>query len=138
MIIGLGSDITRIDRIEQTVARFGERFLNRIFTETELQKAMRRTEVRHMRSGTLAKRFAAKEACAKALGTGFRNGVFWKDMGVVNLPSGKPALQLSGGAKAALQRLVPDGMEAHIDLTMTDDYPQAQAVVIITAIPAKG
>lgn len=138
MIIGLGSDITRIDRIEQTVARFGERFLNRIFTETELQKAMRRTEVRHMRSGTLAKRFAAKEACAKALGTGFRNGVFWKDMGVVNLPSGKPTLQLSGGAKAALQRLVSDGMEAHIDLTMTDDYPQAQAVVIITAIPAKG
>lgn len=137
MIIGLGSDITRIDRIEQTVARFGERFLNRVFTETELQKAMRRTQVRHMRSGTLAKRFAAKEACAKALGTGFRNGVFWKDMGVVNLPSGKPTLQLSGGAKAALQRLVPDGMEAQIDLTMTDDYPQAQAVVIITAIPAK-
>lgn len=138
MIIGLGSDITRIDRIEQTVARFGERFLNRVFTETELQKAMRRTEVRHMRSGTLAKRFAAKEACSKALGTGFRDGVFWKDMGVVNLPSGKPTLQLSGGAKAALQRLVPEGMEAQIDLTMTDDYPQAQAVVIITAIPAKG
>lgn len=135
MILGLGNDITRIDRIEQTVARFGDRFLNRIFTQTELAKAMRRTETRHMRSGTLAKRFAAKEACSKALGTGFRDGVFWKDMGVVNLPSGKPTLQLTGGAHDALQRLIPEGMEAQIDLTMTDDYPHAQAIVIITAVP---
>lgn len=135
MILGIGNDITRIDRIEQTVARFGNRFLNRIFTQAELAKAMRRTETRHMRSGTLAKRFAAKEACSKALGTGFRDGVFWKDMGVVNLPSGKPTLQLTGGAHAALQRLIPEGMEAQIDLTMTDDYPHAQAIVIITAVP---
>jgi holo-[acyl-carrier protein] synthase len=135
MILGIGSDITRIDRIEQTMTRFGERFLNRIYTETEINKAMRRTETRHMRSGTLAKRFAAKEACAKALGTGFSQGVFWRDMAVVNLPTGKPTLQLSGGAKAALNRLVPTGMQAQIDLTMTDDFPQAQAVVIITAVP---
>lgn len=135
MILGIGNDITRIDRIEQTVARFGDRFLYRVFTETELRKALRRTETRHVRSGTLAKRFAAKEACSKALGTGFRNGVFWKDMGVVNLPSGKPTLHLTGGAKEALERLVPEGMEARIDLTMTDDYPHAQAVVIITAVP---
>lgn len=138
MILGIGSDITRIDRIEQTVERYGERFLNRVFTETELKKAMARTEVRHMRAGTLAKRFAAKEACSKALGTGFRQGVFMKDMGVVNLPSGKPTLHLTGGARAALDRMVPDGMEARIDLTMTDDYPQAQAVVIITAVPREG
>lgn len=135
MILGIGSDITRIDRIEQTMARYGDRFLNRIFTETEKKKALRRTETRHVRSGTLAKRFAAKEACSKALGTGFREGVFWRDMGVVNLPTGKPTLTLTGGAKAALERLIPDGMEAQIDLTMTDDYPQAQAVVIITAVP---
>lgn len=135
MILGVGSDITRIDRIEQTVERFGERFLKRIFTEVELAKAMRRTEVRHMRGGTLAKRFAAKEACAKALGTGLNHGVFWRDMGVVNLPSGKPTLQLTGGAKARLDSMTPAGMHAQIDLTMTDDFPQAQALVIITAIP---
>lgn len=137
MILGIGSDITRIDRIEQTVERYGDRFLNRIFTETELRKAMRRTDMRHMRAGTLAKRFAAKEACSKALGTGFREGVFWRDMGVVNLPTGKPTLHLTGGAKDALDRLVPEGMEAQIDLTMTDDYPQAQAMVIITAVPKR-
>lgn len=135
MILGIGSDITRIDRIEQSVARFGDRFLNRVFTPLEQQKAMNRTETRHMRGGTLAKRFAAKEACSKALGTGFRQGVFWRDMGVVNLPSGKPTLLLTGGAKAALERLTPEGMDAQIDLTMTDDYPQAQATVIITAVP---
>lgn len=135
MILGVGSDITRIDRIEQTMARYGDRFLMRIFTENERAKAMRRTETRHVRSGTLAKRFAAKEACAKALGTGFHQGVFWRDMGVVNLPSGKPTLQLTGGAKAALERLVPEGMTAQIDLTMTDDFPQAYAMVIITAFP---
>lgn len=135
MILGIGSDITRIDRIEQTVARYGDRFLNRIYTEVELAKAMRRTEVRHMRSGTLAKRFAAKEACAKALGTGLNHGVYWRDMGVVNLPSGKPTLKLTGGAKARLDSLVPAGMQAQIDLTMTDDFPQAQAMVIITAVP---
>lgn len=137
MILGIGSDITRIDRIEQTVARFGDRFLQRCFTETELAKAMRRTEVRHMRGGTLAKRFAAKEACAKALGTGLNQGVFWRDMGVVNLPSGKPTLVLTGGAKARLDSLTPKGMRAQIDLTMTDDFPQAQALVIITAMPVE-
>lgn len=135
MILGIGSDITRIDRIEQTVERYGNRFLNRIFTATELAKAMRRTDMRHMRGGTLAKRFAAKEACAKALGTGLNHGVFWRDMGVVNLPSGKPTLVLTGGAKARLDSLVPAGMQPQIDLTMTDDFPQAQALVIITAVP---
>lgn len=135
MILGVGSDITRIDRIEQTVARYGDRFLNRIFTPVELDKAMRRTALRHMRGGTLAKRFAAKEACAKALGTGLNHGVFWRDMGVVNLPGGKPTLVLTGGAKARLDSMVPAGMKAQIDLTMTDDFPQAQALVIITAVP---
>ncbi|MCH2546626.1 MAG: holo-ACP synthase [Alphaproteobacteria bacterium] len=134
MIVGIGNDITRIDRIENSINRFGERFLNRVFTPTEQQKAQRRTETRHMRTGTYAKRFAAKEACAKALGTGFREGVFMRDMGVVNLPSGKPTLHLTGGAKAALQKLIPEGMVAQIDLTMTDDYPHAQAVVIISAV----
>ena len=135
MILGIGNDITRIDRIEQTLARYGERFMKRIYTDVELAKAMRRTEVRHMRSGTFAKRFAAKEACAKALGTGLNHGVYWRDMGVVNLPSGKPTLVLTGGAKARLESMVPAGMYAQIDLTMTDDFPQAQAVVIITAVP---
>lgn len=136
MIIGIGNDITDISRIEKTIEKYGDRFLNRIFTPTELAKAARRTENRHMRSGTYAKRFAAKEACSKALGTGFSHGVYWRDMGVVNLPSGKPTLHLTGGAKAVLDRLVPAGMKAQIDLTMTDEYPQAQAVVIITAVKA--
>lgn len=135
MILGLGSDITDIRRIEQTIATHGDRFLKRIYTEHELAKAFSRADIRHLRSGTLAKRFAAKEACAKALGTGFKQGVFWRDMGVINLPSGKPTLYLTGGAKAALDRLVPAGMRAQIDLTMTDDYPLAQALVIISAYP---
>lgn len=137
MILGIGNDITDISRIEKTIEKFGNRFLNRIFTDIELAKAARRTTARHMRAGTYAKRFAAKEACSKALGTGFNQGVFWRDMGVVNLPSGKPTLQLTGGAKAALERLVPAGMRAQIDLTMTDEYPQAQAMVIISAVKAE-
>lgn len=136
MILGIGSNIADIRRIEKSIERFGDRFLTRIFTEKEQAKALRRTEMRHMRSGTLAKRFAAKEACSKALGTGFNHGVFWRDMEVVNLPSGKPTLQLTGGAKAALDRLVPAGMRAQIDLTMTDEFPQAQAMVIISAVKA--
>lgn len=135
MILGMGLDITRIDRVEHTIARFGERFINRVFTETEVKKAMRRTETRHVRAATFAKRFAAKEACSKALGTGFNQGVFMKDIGVVNLPSGKPTLHLTGGAAIALQRMLPMGMEAHIELTLTDDYPLAQAMVIISARP---
>jgi len=132
MILGLGNDIIDIRRIEATLDRYGERFLNRVFTEVERQKSDRR----RLRSASYAKRFAAKEACAKALGTGFRNGVFWRDMGVVNLASGRPTLHLTGGAASQLARLVPDGCAPRIDLTITDDYPQAQAVVIISAVHA--
>lgn len=131
MIVGLGSDIIDIRRIEATLARYGDRFLERIFTEAERQKSDRR----RLRAASYAKRFAAKEACAKALGTGFRDGVFWRDMGVVNLPSGRPTMALTGGAARQLARLLPEGHEARIDLTITDDFPQAQAVVIISAIP---
>jgi holo-[acyl-carrier protein] synthase len=131
MILGLGSDLIDIRRIEQSLARFGDRFIERIFTETERKRAERR-ELR--RAASYAKRFAAKEACAKALGTGFRHGVFWRDLGVVNLPSGQPTLTLSGGAALRLSQLVPPGMRARIDLTMTDDHPWAEAVVIISAI----
>ncbi|HML93383.1 holo-ACP synthase [Methyloceanibacter sp.] len=130
MIIGLGNDIIDIRRIEKTIDRYGERFLTRIFTETERRKSDRRA----LRAASYAKRFAAKEACAKALGTGFRRGVFWHDMGVVNLPSGRPTLQLTGGAARILDELTPAGHEARIDLTITDDFPTAQAIVIITAI----
>lgn len=136
MILGIGNDIIDINRIEQSIARFGDRFLNRVFTPQELAKMNSRADVRHMKAATLAKRFAAKEACSKALGTGLNHGVFWRDMGVVNLPSGKPTLKLTGGAKARLDAMTPKGMIAQIDLTMTDDFPQAQAVVIISAVPA--
>jgi len=130
MILGIGSDLIDIRRIEQTLERFGGRFLDRIFTEDEKRRAERRPLTR---AATYAKRFAAKEACSKALGTGFRRGVFWRDLGVVNLPSGQPTLILSGGALARLEELVPPGKTARIDLTMTDDHPWAEAVVIISA-----
>jgi holo-[acyl-carrier protein] synthase len=132
MILGLGNDIIDIRRIERTLDRFGDRFTHRIFTDTERAKSDRRM----MRAATYAKRFAAKEACSKALGTGFRAGVFWRDMGVVNLPSGQPTLQLTGGALRRLQAMTPPGMVAHVHLTMTDDFPQAQAIVLISALPA--
>jgi holo-[acyl-carrier protein] synthase len=128
-LIGLGSDLCNIERIASSIERFGDRFINRIFTETEQAKANRRELTR---AATFAKRFAAKEACAKALGTGFRQGVFWRDMGVVNLPSGQPTLQLSGGAAARLAQITPAGHKAAIHLTMTDDHPWAQAIVLIT------
>jgi holo-[acyl-carrier protein] synthase len=131
MILGVGSDIIDIRRIEQTVERYGERFLGRIFTPAERARAERRAT----RIDTYAKRFAAKEACAKALGTGLRAGVFWRDMGVVNLPSGRPTMQLSGGALARLKEITPPGYVAQIDVTLTDEYPTAQALVIISAVP---
>ncbi len=134
MILGIGSDIIDIRRVERTLARFGRRFTDRIFTETEQRKSDRRAN----RAASYAKRFAAKEACSKALGTGFRRGVFWRDLGVVNLPSGKPTLVLTGGAAARLAELTPAGMRAQIDLTITDDFPQAQAIVIISAVPDRG
>ena len=132
MIIGLGNDMVDIRRIEQTLERYGTRFVARIFTDTEQKKSDRRAQ----RAASYAKRFAAKEACSKALGTGFRRGVFWKDMGVVNEPSGRPTLQLTGGAKEQLERITPAGHTAQIQLTITDDFPYAQAVVIIEAVPA--
>ena len=130
MIIGLGNDVIDIRRVERTIERYGERFLIRVFTETERLKS----DNRAARAASYAKRFAAKEACAKALGTGFRQGVFWRDMGVVNLPSGRPTLELTGGAARALQLLTPEGFEVRIDLSITDDFPTAQAIVIISAI----
>jgi holo-[acyl-carrier protein] synthase len=130
MIIGLGNDIIDIRRVERTIERYGERFLSRVFTETERRKSDNRAG----RAASYAKRFAAKEACAKALGTGFRQGVFWRDMGVVNLPSGRPTLELTGGAARALELLTPEGCEVRIDLSITDDFPTAQAIVIISAI----
>ena len=130
MIIGIGSDLIDIRRVEKTLERFPERFKNRIFTETERRKSDRRAN----RAASYAKRFAAKEACSKALGTGFRRGVFWRDLGVVNLKSGKPTMDLTGGARARLESLIPEGMAPQIDLTITDDFPLAQAVVIISAV----
>jgi holo-[acyl-carrier protein] synthase len=130
MIIGIGSDITDVRRVAKVIERHGERFLGRVFTETERAKAERRKN----RVETYAKRFAAKEACAKALGTGIRAGVWWRDMGVVNLPSGRPTMQLTGGALKRLQALTPSGHEARIDLTITDEGPTAQAFVIISAV----
>jgi holo-[acyl-carrier protein] synthase len=130
MILGLGNDIIDIRRIEQTIERYGERFLDRVFTEIERRKS----DARALRAASYAKRFAAKEACAKALGTGFRRGVFWRDMGVVNLPSGRPTLALTGGAERVLRELTPKGYEVRIDLTITDDFPTAQAIVIISAL----
>jgi holo-[acyl-carrier protein] synthase len=131
MIIGIGSDLIDIRRIERTIARFGPRFLDRIFTPVERA----RSERRRLSAESYAKRFAAKEACAKALGTGFRRGVFWRDMGVVNLPSGRPTMSLTGGALDRLRAITPDGHEARIDLSITDEPPLAQAIVIITAVP---
>ena len=131
MILGIGSDISDVRRIAKVIERHGDRFIDRIFTPHERARAERRRN----RIETYAKRFAAKEACAKALGTGFRNGVFFRDMGVVNLPSGKPTLLLTGGAAARLKEMTPPGMRAQIDLTITDDFPQAQAIVIISAVP---
>jgi holo-[acyl-carrier protein] synthase len=130
MIIGLGNDMVDIRRIEQTLERYGARFVARIFTDIEQKKSDRRAQ----RAASYAKRFAAKEACSKALGTGFRRGVFWKDMGVVNEPSGRPTLRLTGGAKEQLERITPAGHTARIQLTITDDFPYAQAVVIIEAV----
>ena len=126
MIIGLGNDIIDIRRVERTIERYGDRFLSRVFTDVERRKS-------DGRAASYAKRFAAKEACAKALGTGFRQGVFWRDMGVVNLPSGRPTLELTGGALQALVDLTPEGHAVRIDLTITDDFPMAQAIVIISA-----
>jgi holo-[acyl-carrier protein] synthase len=133
MIIGIGSDILDIRRIERTIERHGERFLERIFTQAERSKAEKRTE--RIRAATYAKRFAAKEAASKALGTGFRAGVFWRDLGVVNLPSGQPTLRLTGGAAERLKAITPAGHGAVIALTMTDEFPYAQAMVVITAVP---
>jgi holo-[acyl-carrier protein] synthase len=132
MIIGLGSDLCNIERIQQSLDRFGTRFENRVFTEIELRKAARRP---HTKAGTLAKRFAAKEAFSKAVGTGFKAGVFMKDIGVVNSPSGAPTLALTGGARERLDALVPAGHTAKVHLTLTDDHPWAQAFVIIEALP---
>ena len=132
MILGLGNDIIDIRRIDKTIERFGERFLARVFTDTERRKS----DGRAGRAASYAKRFAAKEACAKALGTGFRKGVFWRDMGVVNLRSGRPTMVLTGGAAEQLRRITPAGFEPRVDVSLTDDFPQAQAVVVISAVPA--
>jgi holo-[acyl-carrier protein] synthase len=133
MILGIGSDMIDIRRIEQAIERFGDRFLDRIFTAAERSKCDRRAN----RSASYARRFAAKEACSKALGTGFRDGVFWRDLGVVNLASGQPSMRLTGGALRRLEEITPDGMTARLDVTLTDEPPLAQAVVIITAMPAQ-
>ena len=132
MILGLGSDLIDIRRIERTIERFGNRFLDRVFTAAERGKCDRRAN----RAASYARRFAAKEACAKALGTGFRRGVFWRDLGVVNLPSGRPTMRLTGGAQRRLDEITPTGMIAQLDITLTDEPPLAQAVVIITAVAA--
>ena len=133
MILGLGSDLCSIERIEKSIGRFGERFIDRVFTATEKAKA-NRPEL--TRPATYAKRFAAKEACAKALGTGMRRGVFWRDMGVVNMRSGQPTMALTGGAAGRVKEMTPPGHRAVIHLTLTDDHPYAQAFVIIEALPA--
>jgi len=130
MIIGIGSDLCDIRRIEETLAKFGDRFVLRIFTEVERVRSERRV---HQRASSYAKRFAAKEACAKALGTGFRRGVFFSDLGVVNLPSGQPTMALTGGAAVQLARLIPPGMTPFIHVSLTDEYPYAYAHVIIEA-----
>src|SRR5579871_3560360 len=134
MILGIGSDITDVRRIAKVIERHGDRFLDRVFTATERAKA----EQRRNRVETYAKRFAAKEACAKALGTGLRDGVWWRDIGVVNLPSGRPTLQLTGGAKRRLDAMTPAGYEARIDLTITDEGPMAHAFVVISAVATGG
>ena len=132
MMVGSGVDLIDIRRVERTLERFGARFTERVFTDLERRKADRR----RLRAATYAKRFAAKEACAKALGTGLSQGVYWRDMGVVNLPSGRPTLHLTGGAAERLRALTPAGYQADIHLTITDEYPLAQAMVLIMAVPA--
>ena len=131
MIIGIGSDLIDIRRVEKTLARFGDRFTNRCFTEIERTKSDRRL----LRAASYAKRYAAKEACSKALGTGFRKGVFWRDLGVINLTGGKPTMKLTGGALKRLEDMTPVGMDVQIDLTITDEPPIAEAMVIISAAP---
>jgi holo-[acyl-carrier protein] synthase len=131
MILGIGSDLCDIRRIERVLERHGERFLQRVYTPIEREKAERRAG----RIETYAKRFAAKEACAKALGTGFRQGVFFRDLGVVNLPSGRPTMILTGGALVRLQSITPKGFEARIDVSITDEWPMAQAFVVISTVP---
>ncbi|KAA0698169.1 holo-ACP synthase [Neorhizobium sp. P12A] len=133
MIIGIGSDLIDIRRVEKSIERFGERFTQRCFTDIERAKS----DGRKNRAASYAKRFAAKEACSKALGTGLAQGVFWRDMGVVNLPSGKPTMQLTGGAASRLASMLPEGHHAAIHLTITDDFPLAQAFVIIEALPSQ-
>ena len=133
MIIGIGNDLIDIRRIDRTLKRFGDRFVARIYTATEQEKSVSRADP----AASFAKRFAAKEACSKALGTGFRRGVFWRDMGVVNLRGGKPTMQLTGGAAARLAELVPAGMEPQINVSLTDEPPLAQATVIISAVPRR-
>jgi holo-[acyl-carrier protein] synthase len=130
VILGLGNDLIDIRRIEKALDRYGERFLSRIFTDIE----RKRSDGRAGRVASYAKRFAAKEACAKALGTGFRKGVFWRDMGVVNLRSGRPTMMLTGGAAEQLRRITPEGHEARVDVSLTDDFPLAQAIVVISAV----
>ena len=132
MILGIGNDLIDIRRVEKTLDRFGARFVERVFTDVERRKSDRRAA----RAASYAKRFAAKEACAKALGTGVpRRGVYWRDLGVVNLPSGKPTMHLTEGAARRLEEMTPEGMKAQVDITITDDYPFAQAIVIISAVP---
>jgi holo-[acyl-carrier protein] synthase len=133
MIIGLGSDLIDIRRIDKSLSRFGDRFVNRLFTPVEQAKSDRRNQ----RAASYAKRFAAKEACSKALGTGIARGVYWRDMGVVNLPSGKPTMELTNSAARQMEKLIPEGHTAIIHLTITDDYPLAQAFVIIEALPIR-
>lgn len=134
MILGLGNDIIDVRRIEKTIERFGDRFLLRVFTATERKKS----DGRFTRAASYAKRFAAKEACAKALGTGFRRGVFWRDMGVVNLRSGRPTMLLTGGAARQLEAITPAGLVARVDVSLTDEYPLAQAIVIISGVADTG
>lgn len=135
MILGIGNDLIDIRRIESTLERFGDRFIQRIYTLEEQRKAERRKGAGNARASTYAKRYAAKEAASKALGTGFRSGVYWRDLGVVNLPSGKPTIVMTGGAAERLKAMTPPGMEARVELTLTDEYPMAEALVIITAVP---
>ncbi len=136
MILGIGSDLIDIRRIEKTLEKYGDRFINRIFTSVERAKAERRKGAGNAYASTFAKRYAAKEAASKALGTGFRAGVYWRDLGVVNTASGKPTVLMTNGAAARLKALTPPGMVAQVDLSLTDEYPMAQAIVIISAVPA--
>ncbi|MSO97335.1 MAG: holo-ACP synthase [Rhodospirillaceae bacterium] len=135
MILGIGNDLIDIRRIEKTLERFGERFIQRIYTEAEQRKAERRKGAGNAYASTYAKRYAAKEAASKALGTGFRNGVYWRDLSVVNLPSGKPTIVMTGGAAERLKQMTPAGMDARVEVTLTDEYPMAEAMVIIVAVP---